>query len=159
MEEENYREAESNTYAVEKLTNGVVLKLIVNGPNMKFVNLAAKICKVSVSELRNYTTTMVTSDNKEEIQQIIESILFLYLFDDKNKLQEINTDKFFMYCIDIYKKSNTTDENIIRIKTILDSWLERLGTYKKTQRLNTINDFRRALYMFFVISIQYANIG
>lgn len=159
MEEDNYREAESNIYAIDKLSNGVVLKLIVNGPNMKLVNAAAKICKVSVSELRNYTSTMITSDNKEEIKQVVESILFLYLFDDKNRIQEINSDKFLMYCMDIYKKSNTTDENIIRIKTILDSWLERLGTYKKTQRLNTINDFRRALYIFFVVSIQYSNIG
>lgn len=159
MEEDNYREAESNIYAIEKLSNGVVLKLIVNGPNMKLVNASAKLCKVSVSELRNYTTTMITSENKEEIKQIVESILFLYLFDDKNRLQEINSDKFLMYCMDIYKKSNTTDENIIRIKTILDSWLERLGTYKKTQRLNTINDFRRALYIFFVVSIQYSNIN
>lgn len=157
MEEDNYREAESNIYAIEKLSNGVVLKLIVNGPNMKLVNAAAKLCKVSVSELRNYTTTMITSENKEEIKQIVESILFLYLFDDKNRLQEINSDKFLMYCMDIYKKSNTTDENIIRIKSILDGWLERLGTYKKTQRLNTINDFRRALYIFFVVSIQYSN--
>lgn len=159
MEEDNYREAESNIYAIEKLSNGVVLKLIVNGPNMKLVTAAAKLCKVSVSELRNYASSMITSENKDEIKQIVESILFLYLFDDKNRLQEINSDKFLMYCMDIYKKSNTTDKNIIKIKSILDGWLERLGTYKKTQRLNTINDFRRALYIFFVVSIQYSNLN
>lgn len=159
MEEDNYREAESNIYAIEKLSNGVVLKLIVNGPNMKLVTAAAKLCKVSVSELRNYASSMITSENKDEIKQIVESILFLYLFDDKNRLQEINSDKFLMYCMDIYKKSNTTDKNIINIKSILDGWLERLGTYKKTQRLNTINDFRRALYIFFVVSIQYSNLN
>lgn len=159
MEEDNYREAESNSYSVDKLANNVSLKLIVNGPNMKLINVAAKLCKVSVSELRNYVTTMVTSENKEETKKIVESILFLYLYDSKNRVQEINSDKFLLYCIDIYKKSNTRDENIIRIKAILDGWLDRLGAYKKTQRMNTINDFRRALFIFFVVTIQYSNLN
>jgi hypothetical protein len=153
-DEDNYHEADSNTYAIERVTNNVTLKLVVDGPNMKNVQLAAKSCQVSVSELRNYVNTMVTSENREEIRSVVESILFLYLFDDQNTVREINSTKFLMYCLETYKKSNTTDKNIIRIKHILDKWLEDLGTYKKTQRLATINNFRRALFLFFVISIQ-----
>jgi len=100
---------------------------------------------------------MVSNENINDIKLIIESILFLYMFDNKNKLEDINSDKFLLHCLDIYKRSNTTDENIIKIKKILDSWLDELGTYKKTQRLATINNFRRAIYTFFVMSIQYAN--
>jgi hypothetical protein len=154
LEEENYHEADSNTFAVERLTNNVVLKLVVEGPNMRLVTVAANLCKVSVSELRNYVNTMVVSENREDIRAIVESILFLYIFDSQNTIQEVNSNKFLMYCMETYKKSNTTDKNIIRIKKILDKWLENLGTYKKTQRFATINSFRRALFLFFVLSIQ-----
>lgn len=154
-EEDNYHESDSNSYAVERLTNAVVLKLVVDGPNMKIVNTAAKICQVSVSELRNYVNSIVINENREKIKQIVESILFLYLFDSQNTENDIrNNNKFLLYCLEMYKKSNTTDKNIIKIKSILDEWLEDLGTYKKTQRLATINNFRRALFLFFVITIQ-----
>lgn len=154
-DEDNYHESDSNSYAVERLTNAVVLKLIVNGPNMKIVNTAAKFCQVSVSELRNYVNSIVNNENREKIKEIVESILFLYLFDSQNTEHDIrNNNKFLLYCLEMYKKSNTTDKNIIKIKSILDEWLEDLGTYKKTQRLATINNFRRALFLFFVITIQ-----
>lgn len=153
-EEDNYHEADNNTFAIERIANSVLMKLTVNGPDMRNVNMSAKICKVSVSELRNYVNTMVTNENREDIKTVLESILFLFLFNDKNSVDEINSSKFLLYCLDIYKKSNTTDENIIRIKKVLDKWLEDMGTYKKTQRAATINNFRRALFLFFVITIQ-----
>lgn len=153
-DEDNYHEADSNIFAVERLTNNVVLKLTVDGPNMRLIATSANICKVSVSELRNYVNTMVINDNREDIRVVTESILFLYIFGSQNTIQEVNSNKFLMYCLETYKKSNTTDENIIKIKKVLDKWLEDLGTYKKTQRFATINSFRRALFIFFVLSIQ-----
>jgi len=156
-DEETYHEADSSTHAISRMVDKVALKLIVDGVPITIINIAAKTNQVSVNELRNYITKMVSNENINDIKLIIESILFLYMFDNKNKLEDINSDKFLLHCLDIYKRSNTTDENIIKIKKILDSWLDELGTYKKTQRLATINNFRRAIYTFFVMSIQYAN--
>ena len=153
-EEDNYHEADSNTYAVERMTNKITLELTVNGPSMKLVSVAARYCQVSTNELRNYVTSMITNEKREDIRTIIESILFLYLFNDKNTTDQVGSERFLLYCLGMYKKSNTTDENIIKIKKVLDEWLEELGTYKKTQRLATINNFRRALFVFFVITIQ-----
>lgn len=153
-DEDNFHEADSNTFAVERMTNNVALKLVTDGPDMRLVTISAELCQVSKSELRNYVNTMVINDNRQDIRDITESILFLYIFDSQNTIQEVNSNKFLLYCMETYKKSNTTDENIIKIKKILDSWLEDLGTYKKTQRLATINNFRRALFLFFVLSIQ-----
>lgn len=154
LDEDNYHETDSNIFAVERITNNVTMKLIVDGPNMKLVDISAKICKVSVSELRNYVNSMVISDKRNDIRVIIESILYLYIYGDQKDIRNINSNDFLLYCLEMYKKSNTTDENIIKIKKILDSWLEDLGTYKKTQRNATINSFRKALLVFFVLSIQ-----
>lgn len=156
-DEDNYHEADSSTYLVNRLTDNVTLKLIVEGPPIKLITAAAKANQVSVNELRNQITTMINNEHKEQIRTVIESILFLFLFDNKNKSEEINSDKFLIYCLDIYKRSNTTDPNIVKIKDILNSWLDELGMYKKTQRLATINNFRKAMYTFFVMSIMYFN--
>jgi len=153
-DDDNYREADSNTFVVERLTNTVVLKLTVEGPKTNLVTIAAKFCQVSVNELRNYVETKIVGENREDIRKLVESILFLFIFDAHNHVNEVSSNKFFAYCLEMYRKSNTTDENIIKIKKILDSWLEDLGAYKKTQRLATINDFRRALFVFMVLSIQ-----
>lgn len=157
FEEDNYHEADNNTFLIDRVTNNVILKLMVDGPNFNLIKLSANYCQVSVNELRNYINTMINNDNREEMKIIIESILFLFLFDSQNASKDINSNKFLIYCLEIYKKSNTTDKNIIKIKKILDGWLERLGTYKKTQRLATINNFRKALFTFFVCTIQNVN--
>lgn len=151
---DNYYEADSNTYGINRVVDNVVLKLTVSGPDIRLVNIAAQYCKVSKSALRNHVQTMVVSKNREDIREIAESILFLFIFDSQNNLQDIGSTKFLMYSLDVYKKSNTTDKNVIKIKKILDKWLEELGVYKQTERAATINDFRRALFIFFVISIQ-----
>lgn len=154
---ENFREADSSIYTINRLVENISIKLIVNGPPVKLITLVANNNQVSVNELRNYIMSMIVNDNMNEIKTVIESILMLYLYDERNSSKEINSNKFLLYCLDTYKRSNTSNKNIITIKKVLDSWLERLDIYKKTQRIATINSFRRALYMFFVMSIQYYN--
>lgn len=156
-EEDNYREAESTIYAVSKIIDNVSMRLIIDGPPMKIITLTANNNQVSVNELRNYLNTMINNENRDEIRKIIEHILMLFLYDSHHSSRDINTDEFLIYCLDTYKRSNTTDQNIVAIKKILDGWLERLDVYKKTQRVATINSFRRALFMFFVLTIQYYN--
>lgn len=158
MDEDNYYEADNNMFLIERVTNNVVLKLMVDGPRSNLIKLSANYCQVSTNELRNYIHTMINTKNREEIKEIIECILFLFFYDAQNRKEQINSNKFLLYCLELYKKSNTTDKNIIKIKRILDKWLERLGTYKKTQRLATINNFRKALFMFFVTTIQTINV-
>lgn len=155
FEEDKYYEADNNSYAIERITNNVVTSLVVNGPDMRIVDLSARNCKVSVNELRNFTQSMISDSHRDDIHDIIESILFLYLFSETehHSPKEIGTNDFTLYCMKIYKKSNTTDKNIIRIKTILDKWLRDLGLFEKTSRTATANDYRKALFMFFVLTI------
>lgn len=151
---DDYRESDSNSFEVDRIATKVTLHLVTNGPNLNTVTQAAKLCKVSVNELRNYTNQLINGDSRDQIQEMNEAILFLYLFDEKNTARDVrNNMNFLVYCLEMYKKSNTSDPNIIKIKKILDEWLEDVGAYKKTQRVATLNDFRRSLFLFFVISI------
>ena len=155
-DDENFREAESSSYIISRIVDKVSLNLTLNGAPIKVIDMAAKANSVSVNELRNYINSLISDDeHADEIKSLIESILFLYLFDEKNNADDIVNNKFLLYCLEVYKKSNVTDKNIVKIKKILDGWLDRLGTYKKTQRIATINNFRRAIYTFFVMVIMY----
>lgn len=156
-DEGNYHEADSSMHAVSRIVDKAALKLAVDGPPIKLIDSAAKVNKVSMSELRNYIKSMSTEEYLKDIKTVVESILLLYLIDKQNTVEDINSNKFLLYCLDLYKRSNTADPNILKIKNILDNWLTDLGTYKKTQRAATINNFRRAIFTFFVLYIQYVN--
>lgn len=152
-----FKEYDSNSYAIDRITNKVTVSLITQGPNYRLVDASAKMNGVSVSELRNYLTQLIISDNREDIRKIVESLLTLFLQDGTNKPEDINTTKFVLKSFDYYRSSNIINQNMINIKNILDKWMHMVGTYDKTNRKATINNFRRAFFAFFVYSIQLFN--
>lgn len=159
FEEDDYYEADSNSYAIERITNKVVTSLVVNGPDMKLVEMSAKMNDVSVNQLRNYVSTMINEKQRDDIKKIVEALLFLFLFNkdgETHSPRDVGTNDFLIYCLKVYKKSNTNDDNIKTIKTILDKWLVDLGLLDKTTNKPTINNFRKALFTFFVMTIQKA---
>lgn len=156
MDEENYHEADSNSFAVERMTNKVVMALTVNGADMGHVKMAANMCQVSVAELRNFVNALVIGENREDIRKIVEASLSDYLITSQGEIDTVSrNNKFLAHSIATYKKSNTADPNVIKIKEVLDKWMEDIDIYKKTQRQATINNFRRALFLFIIISIMY----
>ena len=155
-DENDFKTSDSNSLLIQRIVDQVVLKLSVNGPDSRIVDISAKMNQVSVNETRN--TLNQLTQNKDEsvnIRALCESILYLYLFNGENHVNDLNGSKFLTFCLAVYKKSNTNDENVIKVKSILDMWIEKYSeTYRKTQRVATLNNFRRALYTFFVFTLQ-----
>ena len=155
-DENDFKTSDSNSLLIQRIVDQVVLKLSVNGPDSRIVDISAKMNQVSVNETRN--TLNQLTQNKDEsinIRALCESILYLYLFNGENHMNDLNGSKFLTFCLAVYKKSNTNDENVIKVKSILDTWIEKYSeTYRKTQRVATLNNFRRALYTFFVFTLQ-----
>ena len=155
-DENDFKTSDSNSLLIQRIVDQVVLKLSVNGPDSRIVDISAKMNQVSVNETRN--TLNQLTQNKDEsvnIRALCESILYLYLFNGENHVNDLNGSKFLTFCLAVYKKSNTNDENAIKVKSILDTWIEKYSeTYRKTQRVATLNNFRRALYTFFVFTLQ-----
>lgn len=155
-DENDFKTSDSNSLLIQRIVDQVVLKLSVNGPDSRIVDISAKMNQVSVNETRN--TLNQLTQNKDEsvnIRALCESILYLYLFNGENHVNDLNGSKFLTFCLAVYKKSNTNDENVIKVKSILDTWIEKYSeTYRKTQRVATLNNFRRALFTFFVFTLQ-----
>ena len=153
---DNFSKADSNTLIIERIATGITLHLSVNGPDPKCIMLSSKMCGVSVNDIRSTVISICKNKkNKEDMRKVIAAIVYDFLFDGENSEQDIHDMKFTLFCANMYKKSNTLDTNILQIKSILDSWLgEYSEAYNKTNRIATLNLFRKALYMFFVFTIQ-----
>lgn len=156
FDEESYHEADSNALQVKQITDRIVTKLITVGPNKTLIQTAASACKISQTKLKSHIMTMITNDHINDIHTIVENLLFMYLMstDEKHSIDQVYTNDFMVYCLRVYKKSHTIDKNVNEIKKILDRWLIELGVTKKGAKPTTfINNYRKALYMFFVMSV------
>lgn len=152
-DEDNFHLSDNNSYAIKRISDSCIIKLNTYGPDIKLVTLAAKMNQVSQNEIKNVVLHLNEEDTTK-IQRMFELILQLFLFDENNKVEEVRTNKFILKCNEIYKKSNTNDRIILEIKAILDEWLEKYSdTYKKTNRLATLSNFRKSIFMYFVFHI------
>ena len=160
-DEDNYHVADSNSYLITRITDAVVLQLSVQGPNSMIVSAAAKVGDCSISDLRNTCHDICTNrDERDAMKKMVSTILYLFLFDGNHSAGDITSSKFFLFCNDVYRKANTSNENIIIIKRQLDTWLSKYSElYRKSHRVATINQYRRALYLFFVFTIQRTKIS
>ena len=76
-----------------------------------------------------------------------------YLKDNKNSINSVGSKKFFSYVYEIYSKSNTKDKTVLDIKDILDVFLNKHSNkYSKTERAATKGAYRKALYLYFVLT-------
>lgn len=155
--DEHFYEADNDSFIVDRITNKVLTSLVVNGPDRKLIELAAKNSSVSVNTLQTCIMTLISENNREDIKTIIERTISLYLTDNPDKtasIKDLGTNKFYVYCIRLYRNSNTTNENIIKIKTILDRWIDELELKKKVSTVQSLGNYRKALFMFFVFTIE-----
>lgn len=155
--EENYHETDNTSYAIKRISDASLMKLMTYGPDMRIANMAAQISEVSRNEIRNVIMNLSNND-ANDICRLSELILQLFLFDSNNSVEEVSGKKFLGECLKIYKKSNTNDKTILEIKDILDKWLNKHSSkYRQTNREATLSNFRRAIFVYFVLHIQTSN--
>jgi hypothetical protein len=160
-EEDNYDAeefyiADNSSFVITRLAESATLKTLTRGVDQNLVTLSANICGVSVTALRNALTAIIDKKDKD-IKELYLLILQLYLMDGKHNPEAIKSRQFVNFCADIYIKSNTNDETIIKIKELLDEWLTLCSpNYVKTERVATKNNFRKATFYYFVFSLQQA---
>lgn len=145
---------ENNTNKVNAIVDKIVLAIIVNGIDLRLCDFAANASNTSKIELRNYLTKIVSEKRSGEMKSFIESILFLFLYSGQYGYEHINSKGFLVFALALFKKTNSKDENITNIKTMLDKWGTDSGIYGKFSRLATRVDYTKGIYLFFVLCIQ-----
>ena len=154
MDEDDYREADNSSYAVERITNQVGTKIAMNGPNLRLISLAAKLCDVSVNEMRNIAYKITNEDNLHEFKQMVGYLVQIFVFDMHNSVEKIKSRDYLTTMLEIYKKTNNNDANLVGMRKILDNWLVETGLAKRITRPATLNSFKKAMYLFTALTIQ-----
>lgn len=145
---------ENDSNRVEKITDKVVLQLTLNGADLKFCDTAAQAGGVSMIDVRNYITMIAVDKYTDDMKRLVESILFIFLYDDKHEFEEIRDMKFISFALQLFKKTNSNNNNIKTMKSILDKFCTDTGIYGKYSRPGTRIGYSKAIYLYFILSIQ-----
>lgn len=148
---------QNKTSAVEFVSRKVTLKMLTQSINLKFISIAAKISGVSVSECRFYIAKIINDKYSGDIQQFIDSVIFLYMYDENKTADEINSKYFLTWSEELFRKTNSNNDNIRIIKTTLDKWAEETGVHDKFKREASRVSYKKAIFFYFIISIQAYN--
>ena len=147
----------NDTSEVESTTRGIILPLLENGVNMNFVEAAAKISQISVSEVRFFMSKILIDEEFESIVKFIEAILFVWLYYEKKARREINSSDFLLWSLQLFRKTNSNDKNIVTIKETLNHWGDMSGLHGKFTREASKIDYKKAFFFYFILAIQYYN--
>ena len=152
---ENYHENDSLSLTINRISEHVSLKFFTSGINLKLLNVSANMSQSDKNVLRNAIDN-IKENESEKVKELISLIIQIYL-GNNNSVDSIISKKFAVESISIYSKSNTKDERLLRVKSLLDYFLvNNCERYAKTERTATKINYRKGLFIYFVMFIQYA---
>lgn len=150
-------DSENNTTIVENISANIVNQLLTNGLDMKRVSQAKDLAGIGMSDCRFYLSKIVTNKYSDDIKAFIQAVLFIYLYDMHKNRNDINSSAFLLYAADLFKKTNSNNENINTIKNTLNKWAEESGVHSKFKREASRINYKKAIFWYFILSIQYYN--
>ena len=146
---------ESHIALVDTLAGQYTMQFFQERVNTQVVSTVAKLCTVADNELRTCISLLHDENNAREVREFY-NCLFQLFFEEYPKAtkSDVNSNKFFVAGDSIYKKGNSNDKNIIRIKELSHVWLSRgSNTYRSSTRPDTLNRYRKAIYLYFVLVV------
>lgn len=150
-------ELQNNTTEVQTITGKIIIPIVTLGVDPNRTMLASKLAQINYTDLRFYLSKIIMDKNSSDIQNFIESILFLYLYTESKTKDDINSSHFLSWSAKLFRKTNSNDKNIKRIKNTLDKWGEDSGVHDKFKREASRVNYKRAIFFYFILSIQAYN--
>ena len=144
---------ENNAGAVAQLSAAYTTKFFTNGVSVKACHTAAGICGISENELKTAIHLLIKEENVREVKDFYDALFYAFFtYYPDAKPSDVKTTKFVAAADSIYKKGNSLDKNINRIKELSHIWLKKGSkTYRVTNRAATQNNFRKAIYLYFAL--------
>ena len=147
-------EINNATTEVQNAVLKVSMPIIANGVDIVRAEASAKMSGIGVSDCRFFLTNIMIDKNIDQLQRMIESILFLYIYEDKKTIRDIRSQYFLAWAASLFKKTNSKNDNILRINQILNHWAEESGIYAKFRREASRINYKKALFFYVILSIQ-----
>lgn len=150
-------DTENNTTLIQVITQKILIPILTNGIDLKRAEICAKLAGISIADCRFYLSRIIILKNQQSISDFIESVLFLYLYTGQKNPVDINSSNFLVWATELFRKTNSNDANIGRIKKTLDVWAEESKIHAKFKREATRVNYKKAIYYYFILSIQAYN--
>jgi hypothetical protein len=147
----------NNTTNVEVVADHIVGQIIANGLDLRRVSTAKELGGIGLADCRFYLSKIVNDKYTDDIKRFVHSVLFLYMFDEKKRKEDINSTYFLTWSSDLFRKTNSNNPNIDNIKKTLDKWASETGIYTKFKRDASRINYKKAIFWYFILSIQYYN--
>ena len=158
---ETFIQSDNVSYMVERITQQVMNKFNLSAvPNYKIVDQVIEMHNGSCSKnnLRNMVNYLYDHHDKE-MEKLVRVILQIYLFENKKKIEDIRSWDFIKIMLEQYKKLTTTNKNIVEMKGLINYIFNNTEFGKKPTRQATINDCKRALFLFVLMFIMQSLIN
>lgn len=151
----DFVERSSQAGDVEQLAQQYTTRFFQKPVDDEILKICAKMNQVSKPELKNAVSAIRTDKARiPEVKKFYSGIFYLYLENEGSSSIDVHSKKFLAAMDAIYKKGNSKEKNITMVKEMLDKWLNATSnTYREVTRAATINNFRKALYQYFIFSV------
>lgn len=155
MDDSSYRLADNDSLKAERAVEKTMEKINSTTVDYKLCKMASD-SNIKTEEIKNIIETIVTDkDSVSEVKELIRLIIITYY--EQSKTKDVRDIDFITFTI--AAKPNTKDKNIIRLKEIIEGWLnESSPAYRKRKsRLATKNSYNRAILLYFTLLIHNSN--
>lgn len=146
---------ENNISTIDMLSTQYTTSFFQTQLNLKNIQLSANMNQVSSNELQTALSILQGGRNSQEVKEFY-NCLFQIFFEEypSAKVSDVNSNKFLVAADAIYKKGNSNNQNVLRIKEISHNWLKKgSNTYRSSKRPDTQNRYRKAIYIYFTLSV------
>ena len=156
-DQDSFREIDNASFAIDRLTNKVYIKLINRQYDKRFIKYAIQKADTSYQKLEHLIEDIIDGDGDDKAMHVlISSMIEFYLQQSGRPIAYVAKGDFIVFMQTAFS-SNTEAEQMRIVKSTIDRWLaENMYKYGRATYGETVQiQYRRAIYMFFVYVINY----
>ena len=139
---------------IQNQVSKVTLPIISDGVDLVLAEAAAKLAEISVSDCREYLIKILVQKNLERLEDLIEGLLFMFIYTDKRTVRDIKSQLFLVWGASLFKKTNSKDPNLAKVNRILEEWAIESGIYARYNRPGTRINYKKGILFYIILSIQ-----
>lgn len=155
--EDDYHLADNDSMRAERCIEKAMEK--INTSNVDYATCKmASDNNVKTEEVKSIIESILNQkDNILEVKELVRLLVYTYYASNLEGKKDISNINFVSFSI--APKPNAKEPHILRIKEIVEGWLEdnSVNYRKRKRRLATANSYNRAILLYFTLVIHNAN--
>lgn len=152
---ETFIQSTNASQIIEEIVYAIMSRFdLSSGPDRRLIRSITDsiIPGCSYDNLCNMTIYMFNS-KENELEKITRLILHHYLFELKRQKNDVKSKEFLSEMLNYYKKLTVSDKNLVEMKKQIDQVFENTTFSRPVVRKATINDCKKALYLYILYYI------